>query len=100
MSIAMVFPGQGSQSQGMQADLAAEFPFVQETYAVASEILGYDLWHLVQEGPVEKLAETVVTQPAMLTAGYVSWLAWREAGGAQPGQMAGHRLCQRLDIAR
>jgi [acyl-carrier-protein] S-malonyltransferase len=76
----------------MQADLAAEFPFVQETYAVASEILGYDLWHLVQEGPAEKLAETVVTQPAMLTAGYVSWLAWREAGGAQPGQMAGHSL--------
>jgi [acyl-carrier-protein] S-malonyltransferase len=92
LTIAMVFPGQGSQSQGMQADLAAEYSFVQETYAQASEILGYDLWQLVQDGPAEKLAETVVTQPAMLTAGYSSWLAWCEAGGAQPDQMAGHSL--------
>ena len=92
MSIAMVFPGQGSQSQGMQADLAAEYPLVQETYAEASEILGYDLWQLVQRGPNEKLAETVVTQPAMLTAGYASWLVWQAAGGAQPAQMAGHSL--------
>ena len=92
MSIAMVFPGQGSQSQGMQADLAAEYPLVQETYAEASEILGYDLWQLVQDGPTEKLSETVVTQPAMLTAGYASWLAWQAAGGAQPAQMAGHSL--------
>jgi [acyl-carrier-protein] S-malonyltransferase len=76
----------------MQADLAAEFPFVQEAYGEAGEILGYDLWQLVQEGPVEKLAETVVTQPAMLTAGYASWLAWCEAGGARPDQMAGHSL--------
>ncbi len=92
MSIAMVFPGQGSQSQGMQADLAAEYPIVQETYAEASDILGYDLWQLVQDGPTEKLAETVVTQPAMLTAGYASWLAWQAVGGAQPAQMAGHSL--------
>lgn len=92
MSIAMVFPGQGSQSLGMQADLAAEYAFAGETYAKASEILGYDLWELVQNGPEEKLGETVVTQPAMLTAGYVSWLAWRDAGGAEPGQMAGHSL--------
>ena len=92
LTIAMVFPGQGSQSQGMQADLAAEYSLVQETYAQASEILGYDLWQLVQDGPAEKLAETVVTQPAMLTAGYSSWLAWCEAGGAQPDQMAGHSL--------
>lgn len=92
MSIAMVFPGQGSQSQGMQADLAAEYPFVQETYAEASDVLGYDLWQLVQDGPTEKLGETVVTQPAMLTAGYASWLAWQAAGGTQPAQMAGHSL--------
>jgi len=92
VSIAMVLPGQGSQSQGMQADLAAEYPLVQETYAEASDILGYDLWQLVQDGPTEKLAETVVTQPAMLTAGYASWLAWQAAGGTQPAQMAGHSL--------
>ena len=88
----MVFPGQGSQSQGMQADLAAEYAIVGQTYAEASEILGYDLWKLVQEGPAEKLAETVVTQPAMLTAGYAAWLVWREAGGARPAHMAGHSL--------
>jgi [acyl-carrier-protein] S-malonyltransferase len=92
VSIAMVFPGQGSQSEGMQADLAAEFSFVQETYAEASDILGYDLWQLVQDGPAEKLAETVVTQPAMLTAGYAAWLAWQESGGAMPEKMAGHSL--------
>jgi [acyl-carrier-protein] S-malonyltransferase len=76
----------------MQADLAAEYPFVQEIYAESSEILGYDLWQLVQDGPAEKLAETVVTQPAMLTAGYAAWRAWLAAGGRQPGQMAGHSL--------
>lgn len=76
----------------MQADLAAEYAIVGQTYAEASEILGYDLWKLVQEGPAEKLAETVVTQPAMLTAGYAAWLVWREAGGARPAHMAGHSL--------
>ena len=92
MSIAMVFPGQGSQSQGMQADLAAAYPFVQDIYAEASAVLGYDLWQLVQDGPAERLAETVVTQPAMLTAGYAAWRAWLEAGGPRPAQMAGHSL--------
>lgn len=88
----MVFPGQGSQSLGMQADLAAEFPAVQETYAEASEVLGYDLWQLIQEGPEEKLSETVVTQPAMLTAGVAAYRVWHIAGGAEPTQMAGHSL--------
>ena len=92
MTIAMVFPGQGSQSQGMQAELAAEFPVVQETYAVATDVLGYDLWDLVQSGPAEKLAETVVTQPAMLAAGVAAYRAWQAAGGGVPGQMAGHSL--------
>lgn len=92
MTIAMVFPGQGSQSQGMQADLAAEFPIVRETYGEASETLGYDLWQLVQDGPAEKLGETVVTQPAMLTAGVAAYRAWQEAGGQSPAQVAGHSL--------
>ncbi|MDH3350644.1 MAG: ACP S-malonyltransferase [Gammaproteobacteria bacterium] len=92
MTIAMVFPGQGSQAQGMQADLAAEYSLVQEIYAEASEVLGYDLWQLVQQGPAERLAETVVTQPAMLTAGYAAWRAWQAAGGAVPSHMAGHSL--------
>lgn len=88
----MVFPGQGSQSQGMQADLAAEFGEVGEAYAEASDILGYDLWALVQDGPAEKLGETVVTQPAMLTAGYAAWRCWNAAGGAAPALVAGHSL--------
>ena len=88
----MVFPGQGSQSVGMQAELAAEFPVVQQTYAEASDILGYDLWALVQKGPAEELAETVVTQPAMLTAGTAAYRVWQAAGGARPEQVAGHSL--------
>jgi len=92
LTIAMVFPGQGSQSQGMQADLAAEYDLVEETYAEASDVLGYDLWQLVQEGPAERLAETVVTQPAMLASGYAAWRVWQEAGGSMPAQMAGHSL--------
>jgi len=92
LTIAMVFPGQGSQSQGMQADLAAAYDKVQQTYAEASEILGYDLWRLVQDGPSERLAETVVTQPAMLTAGYAAWLVWQQEAGTTPSHMAGHSL--------
>ena len=92
MTIAMVFPGQGSQSAGMQGDLAPEYPVVEETYAEASEVLGYDLWRLVQDGPAEKLAETVVTQPAMLAAGTAAYRVWQAAGGAAPSQMAGHSL--------
>lgn len=92
MTLAMVFPGQGSQSQGMQADLAPQFDVVGETYAEASGILGYDLWKLVQEGPAEKLGETTVTQPAMLTAGVAAYRAWQASGGKTPEQMAGHSL--------
>ncbi len=88
----MVFPGQGSQSQGMQSDLAEAYSEVGETYAEASEILGYDLWALVQNGPVEELDQTVRTQPAMLTAGYAAWRCWNAAGGATPGEVAGHSL--------
>ena len=77
----MVFPGQGSQSLGMQADLATEYAEIREVYAEAADILDYDLWQLVQDGPVERLGETVVTQPAMLTAGYAAWRVWQAAGG-------------------
>lgn len=92
MSIAMVFPGQGSQSPGMQAGLAGEYEEVSACYAEAGDILGYDLWQLVQDGPAERLAETTITQPAMLTADYAAWRVWRRAGGALPEQMAGHSL--------
>lgn len=92
MTLAFVFPGQGSQSVGMQAELAAAHPEVSETYAEASEILGFDLWGLVHDGPEEQLNETVNTQPAMLTAGVATWRAWKAAGGATPEMLAGHSL--------
>jgi [acyl-carrier-protein] S-malonyltransferase len=92
LSIAMVFPGQGSQYQGMQADLAATYPEVAEVYAEANDILGYDLWQLVQYGPAERLGETTTTQPAMLTAGYAAWRVWQAAGGSTPSLLAGHSL--------
>ncbi len=92
MTLAMVFPGQGSQASGMQAALASAYPEIRDTYAEASAELGFDLWELVQEGPVETLNETVVTQPAMLTAGVAAWRVWRRAGGAAPAFMAGHSL--------
>lgn len=92
MTLAFIFPGQGSQSVGMQADLAEAFAEVKQTYAQASELLGYDLWDRVQNGPAESLNETTVTQPAMLTAGIAAWNAWNAAGGAMPALMAGHSL--------
>ena len=88
----MVFPGQGSQSPGMQADLAERYSVVRRTYAEASDVLGYDLWARVQEGPADKLAETTVTQPAMLAAGVAAWRAWIEAGGEWPALVSGHSL--------
>ena len=66
MSLAFVFPGQGSQSVGMLADLSSEFAIVQQTFSEASEALGYDLWQLVQDGPEQQLNQTDRTQPAML----------------------------------
>jgi len=92
VTIAMVFPGQGSQSQGMLAELAAQHPEVSDTYTEASDTLGYDLWDLVQNGPAEKLNQTIVTQPAMLAAGVATWRLWQKLGGALPVAMAGHSL--------
>jgi len=88
----MVFPGQGSQSIAMQDELAERFPEVKATYAEASEQLGYDLWELAQEGPKEKLDQTVVTQPVMMTAGFAGWRVWQNAGGEIPALLAGHSL--------
>ena len=92
MSFAFVFPGQGSQSVGMLAPLAASEPLVQETFAEASDVLGYDLWKLCQGGPEEELGKTERTQPAMLAAGVATWRVWRKHGGGVPAAMAGHSL--------
>ena len=92
MTFAFVFPGQGSQSVGMLAALASAEPLVQETFAEASSVLGYDLWQLCQQGPEEVLGATERTQPAMLTAGVATWRVWRKHGGPMPAAMAGHSL--------
>ncbi|QXO64260.1 ACP S-malonyltransferase [Morganella morganii] len=89
---AMVFPGQGSQSVGMLADLAANFLVVEATFAEASAELGYDLWALVQNGPEEELNKTWQTQPALLAASVAIWRVWQEKNGAMPAMMAGHSL--------
>src|SRR5258708_33250282 len=92
MSLAFVFPGQGSQSIGMMSGLAKISPTIGATFAEASAVLGYDLWRRCQEGPLELLNSTECTQPAMLTAGVATYRLWRERGGAQPEMMAGHSL--------
>ncbi|WP_368166101.1 ACP S-malonyltransferase, partial [Aeromonas sp. R9-1] len=80
---AIVFPGQGSQSVGMLAELAEQHPLIKETFAEASQVLGYDLLELVQQGPAEELGKTWRTQPALLTASVALWRLWQAQGGVQ-----------------
>ncbi|MBX9385659.1 ACP S-malonyltransferase, partial [Serratia marcescens] len=89
---AFVFPGQGSQTVGMLAELAAQFPIVEETFGEASSALGYDLWQLVQQGPAEELNKTWQTQPALLAASMAIFRVWQQQGGKAPALMAGHSL--------
>ena len=89
---AIVFPGQGSQAVGMLAELAEKFSVVTDTFAEASEVLGYDLWALVQNGPAEDLNQTHRTQPALLAASVAIWRVWQQEGGEQPTVVAGHSL--------
>jgi [acyl-carrier-protein] S-malonyltransferase len=92
MSLAFVFPGQGSQSVGMMGSMAKLSAVVESTFGEASDVLGYDLWHRCQSGPAEMLNATECTQPAMLTAGVATYRLWLERGGAAPAFMAGHSL--------
>ena len=92
MTIAFLFPGQGSQSVGMMSDLAAAHSIVKDLYLEASEVLEIDLWALTQEGPIEQLSQTEHTQPALLVAGVAAWRVWQELGGTKPAIMAGHSL--------
>jgi [acyl-carrier-protein] S-malonyltransferase len=91
MSLAIVFPGQGSQSIGMMKGFA-DAPVVERTFLEANRILGIDLWTMVREGPAEALNQTVNTQPVMLVAGVACWRAWREKNGPLPAWLAGHSL--------
>lgn len=91
MSLAIVFPGQGSQSVGMMQGFA-DLPIVEKTFLEANAILGIDLWTMVREGPAESLNQTVNTQPVMLVAGVACWRAWQERSGPMPSWLAGHSL--------
>ena len=91
-NLAFVFPGQGSQSVGMLAQLAETYPVVKQTFAEASEVLGFDLWDLVANGPDADLNKTQNTQPAMLAAGVAVWRVWCEQSPVRPAWMAGHSL--------
>jgi [acyl-carrier-protein] S-malonyltransferase len=90
--LAFVFPGQGSQSLGMLAELAVLHPQIRETFAEASEGAGVDLWALSQGGPEEQLNRTEFTQPALLAASIAIWRLWNTNGGAKPVMLAGHSL--------
>ena len=92
MSFGVVFPGQGSQRVGMLEEAAGAFSIVGDTFSEASDALGYDLWHLVSQGPVEKLGLTEYTQPAILTASVALYRAFSEAHSFQPTAGAGHSL--------
>jgi [acyl-carrier-protein] S-malonyltransferase len=91
-SLAFVFPGQGSQSVGMLADLAAAHGDVRATFDEASQGAGIDLWALSQQGPEDQLNRTENTQPALLAASVAVWRVWQKLGGAQPAQLSGHSL--------
>jgi [acyl-carrier-protein] S-malonyltransferase len=91
-NLAFVFPGQGSQSLGMLAELAAVHPEIEASFREASDGCGVDLWALSQQGPEARLNSTEFTQPALLAASIGAWRAWLAAGGPQPGLLAGHSL--------
>lgn len=91
-NLAFVFPGQGSQKIGMLADLAEQNPIIEKTFSEASDVLGYDMWQLIQQGAQEDINLTQRTQPILLTCSVAIWRLWNEKQGAVPSQMAGHSL--------
>lgn len=92
MKFAVVFPGQGSQSVNMLAELGGQYPIVKQTFDEASSILGYDLWDLVSQNPEDKLNQTEYTQPVMLAAGVAVWRVWQHESLPAPSYLAGHSL--------
>lgn len=91
-TVAVVFPGQGSQSVGMLSELAMLYPMVADTFGEANDYLGYDLWHIIKEGPAAILDSTTYTQPALLTAAYAVWRLLQNQYPFKPAYLAGHSL--------
>ncbi len=91
-NLAFIFPGQGAQSQGMLAELASEYPVVEQTFAEASEVLGYDLWSLSQSDEDGQINMTEITQPLLLTASIAIWRVWQSLTEIKPNVVAGHSL--------
>ncbi len=91
-SLAFVFPGQGSQKIGMLAEAAEVFPLIKDVFSEASEALGYDMWHLVQQGEQDEINLTEKTQPILLTSSVALWRVWQDKGGLLPAVMSGHSL--------
>ena len=92
MSLGFMFPGQGSQTVGMLADVAEAHPQIAEHFATAGEAIGQPLWEIAQNGPEERLNSTEITQPALLVASVALWATWQAGGGAKPDILAGHSL--------
>lgn len=92
MKTSILFPGQGSQSIGMLSDAYLEFKIVRDSFAEASDVLGFDMWSLVSEGPLEELNKTENTQPAILVASVALYRVWQSLGGSVPCCVAGHSL--------
>lgn len=91
-NLAFIFPGQGAQSQGMLAELAAEHSIVEQTFAEASDVLGYDLWALSQNDEDGQINMTEITQPLLLTASTAIWRVWQSLSDIRPNFVAGHSL--------
>jgi len=90
--IAFVFPGQGSQKIGMLSELAQDHELIKQTFDQASDVLGYNMWELIQQGEQEQINLTERTQPILLASSVAIWRLWNEHNGTQPSQMAGHSL--------
>ncbi|WWP01233.1 MAG: ACP S-malonyltransferase [Candidatus Dasytiphilus stammeri] len=91
-NFAMMFPGQGSQSIGMLAEIARYYPIIKQTFYEASESIGYDLWNLVQNGTTRELNQTSKTQPILLTSSVAIFRLWQNKGGPIPSILLGHSL--------
>ena len=91
-NLAIVFPGQGSQSIGMMDDLAGLYPEIKNIFSRASDVLAYDLWDKVANGPESDLNKTEITQPALLTAAFATWQLWQDKTSEMPTLLAGHSL--------